>query len=57
MNKEFNYSCVKTLNNLPPDIKNTSGNLRDLKEFCTIFCSHSLSVLWRNTIPDDTCGG
>jgi len=28
---EFNYSCVKILNNLPSDIKNASGNLRRYK--------------------------
>jgi hypothetical protein len=35
--KEVYYSDVKIFNNLPADIKNTSGNLKRFKKFKTYF--------------------
>jgi len=48
------HSGVKIFHNFPSEI--LLEIWKDLKELYDILWLHTLSTLWRNTIPDDTCG-
>ena len=49
------YSGVQIFNNLPPDIKNISSNLKRFERIKKHFLITHLSTLWRNIIPDNAC--